>query len=193
MLKYRLRSKRVEELVEYAQAGFKEAIDLIVEKYYPMVVKIASQYFASWAEHEDIVQNGLVGLIKAIFYYDRTKSSFTSFAWRSVDSEIKSFLTYLNRKKNRMLSDAVNVDGMEKEEDDAPFEVPDSETDVARSAFSGIILETVLELLNEKEKEIFLKWLDGYSYSEIAKELGVNTKKVDNTVQKVKRMISGLG
>ncbi|MCD6550856.1 sigma-70 family RNA polymerase sigma factor [Thermotoga sp.] len=193
MLKYRLRGKRVEELVEYAQAGFKEAIDLIIEKYYPMVVKISSRYFASWAEQEDVIQNGLVGLIKAIFYYDSSKSSFTSFAWRSVESEIKSFLTYMNRKKNKMLSDAVKVEAMEKEEDDSPFEVPDTERDIAQSAFSDIILEKVLEDLKELERSIFLKWLDGYSYKEIAKELRVSPKKVDNTIQKVKRMISELG
>jgi RNA polymerase sporulation-specific sigma factor len=193
MLKYRLRGKRVEELVEYAQAGFKEAIDLIIEKYYPMVVKISSRYFASWAEQEDVIQNGLVGLIKAIFYYDSSKSSFTSFAWRSVESEIKSFLTYMNRKKNRMLSDAVKVESMEKEEDDSPFEMPDASRDIAQSALSDIILEKVLENLNELERKIFLRWLDGYSYKEIAEEFRVSSKKVDNTVQKVKRMISELG
>ncbi|PLV59253.1 sigma-70 family RNA polymerase sigma factor [Thermotoga sp. KOL6] len=193
MLKYRLRGKRVEDLVRYAQAGFKEAMDLIIEKYYPMVIKISTQYFASWAEQDDIIQNGLVGLIKAIFYYDSSKSSFTSFAWRSIDSEIKSFLTYMNRKKNKMLSEAVKVDGMEKEEDDSPFEIPDNRCDVEKNALSDIILETVLKNLKETEREIFTKWLDGYSYKEISRECDVSTKKVDNVVQKVKRIISKLG
>ncbi|HCF37727.1 MAG TPA: RNA polymerase subunit sigma-70, partial [Thermosipho africanus] len=62
MIKYNLRGKRIEKLVELAQSGLKEALELIIEKYYPMVIRISSKYYAPWAEFEDIVQNGLIGL-----------------------------------------------------------------------------------------------------------------------------------
>jgi len=192
MLRYKLRGKRTEVLVQYAQAGFKEAMELIIEKYYPMVLKISSNYYAPWAEKEDIVQCGVVGLIKAVFYFEEGKSSFTSFAWRSVESEIKSFLTYLNRKKNKMLSDAISVEQTEDEES-PEYEIVDVSRDVPLEVFSDIILEKVLERLKGAERDIFLKWLNGFSYKEIAEEFKTSVKKVDNTVQKARRIISELG
>jgi len=65
MIKYVLRGKPTEKLVELAQSGLPEAMDLLVEKFNPMVVKIASQFYAPWAEFDDIVQNGLIRLNKS--------------------------------------------------------------------------------------------------------------------------------
>ncbi len=188
-IKHRLRGKRIEVLVEMAQAGLKEALDIIVEKYYPMVVKISSNYFAPWAESSDIIQNGLVGLLKAVFYYKPGKSKFSTFAWRSIDSEIKSFLTYLNRKKNQVLSDAVSVDALTTTEEDEEigYSFEDGGRDVSRSALIWYIMESVMNDLSQLEKEIFSMWQNGYSYSEISENLNVNQKKVDNTIQKVKK------
>ncbi len=190
VIKYRLRGRRTESLIEMAQAGLKEALDIIVERYYPMVVKISSNYYAPWAENSDIVQSGLVGLIKAVYYYNPGKSKFSTFAWRSIDSEIKSFLTYLNRKKNQILSDAMSVDGLSTSgEDEEAGYAFGTEEGVSRSALIWYIMENVIEELKDVEKEIFSMWLNGYSYSDISENLDVTNKKVDNTIQKVKRIL----
>jgi len=190
-VKHRLRAKRNEELVNLAQAGLKEALDLIVERYYPMVCKICSKYYAPWAEFDDMVQSALVGLIKAVYYYQPDKSGFTSFAWRSVESELKSFLTFLNRKKNKLLTDAVSVDLLASSEDseETGYSFEDTVRSTARDALTEMIIERVKAFLNEIEIDIFQMWLDGFSYEEIQKTLDVNFKKVDNTVQKVRRIL----
>lgn len=189
-IKYRLRTKRAEELVNLAQAGLKEALDLLVEKYYPMVIKISSKYYAPWAEFQDLVQNGLVGFIKAVYYYQPDKSGFSSFAWRSIESELKSFLTFLNRKKNRMLTDAVSVDLLTSEDsDETGYSFEDFSLSTARQAIAGMIMEKVNEHLSELEVQIVQMWIDGASYEQIEQELDVNFKKVDNTVQKLKRIL----
>ncbi len=193
MIKYALRSKPTEKLVELAQSGLTEAMDLIIEKFYPMVVRIASQFYAPWAEFDDIVQNGLIGLIKAIFYYEPSKSSFSTFAWRSIESEVKTFITYQNRKKNKMLSDSTSMDSIYDDVDDEQIDyfVADTSTttNVVRNTILSIVHEEILESLKEDEVKIFELWLDGYSYKEIEELVGVNFKKVDNTIQKVKRII----
>ncbi|AFG34436.1 sigma-70 family RNA polymerase sigma factor [Fervidobacterium pennivorans subsp. shakshaketiis] len=193
MIKYALRSKPTEKLVELAQSGLTEAMDLIIEKFYPMVVRIASQFYAPWAEFDDIVQNGLIGLIKAIFYYEPGKSSFSTFAWRSIESEVKTFITYQNRKKNKMLSDSTSMDSIFDDVDDEQIDyfVADTSTttNVVRNTILSIVHEEILESLKEDEIKIFELWLDGYSYKEIEEQVGVNFKKVDNTIQKVKRII----
>ncbi|HQO06384.1 MAG TPA: sigma-70 family RNA polymerase sigma factor [Fervidobacterium sp.] len=180
-------------MVELAQSGLPEAMDLLVEKFNPMVVKIASQFYAPWAEFDDIVQNGLIGLIKAVFYYEPGKSSFTTFAWRSIESEIKTFITYQNRKKNKMLSDSTSMDSVFDDEEDEQIDyfVPDEDvnTNVVRKTILSIVHEEILENLKDDEIQIFELWLDGYSYKEIEEKVSVNFKRVDNTVQKVKRIV----
>ena len=191
MIKHRLRGKRTEVLVELAQSGLSDAMEMIIERFYPMVVKIASNYYAPWTEHSDIVQSGLVGLMKAVYYYNPEKSKFSTFAWRSIDSEIKSFLTYLNRKKNKILSDAVSVDSISsgEEDEEMSYSLPDESSNVSRSAVVWYIMDSVSDELSDLEKEIFSMWFEGYTYSDISDNLGVSKKKVDNTIQKVKRML----
>jgi len=190
LMKYRLRTKKTEELVDLAQSGLKEALDLLIEKYYPMVLKISSKYFAPWAEFQDMVQNGLVGFIKAVYYYQSDRSGFTSFAWRSIESEIRSFLTFMNRKKNKMLTDAFSVDSSFGENDEEPsYSIQDTSYSTAKTALIDIIMERIEKHLDKSESEIVEMWLSGYSYKEIQEAVQVNFKKVDNTIQKVKRVI----
>lgn len=193
MIKYVLRGKPTEKLVELAQSGLPEAMDLLVEKFNPMVVKIASQFYAPWAEFDDIVQNGFIGLIKAVFYYEPGKSSFTTFAWRSIESEIKTFITYQNRKKNKMLSDSTSMDSIFSDDEDEQigYFVPDEDVsmNVVRKTILSIVHEEILESLKDDEIQIFELWLDGYSYKEIEEKVGVNFKRVDNTIQKVKKLV----
>ncbi len=188
-IKYHLRSKRTEELVELAQGGLNEALELIIERYYPMVVKISSNYYAPWAEFDDLVQNGLVGLIKATYYYQADKSGFSSFAWRSIESELKSFLTFLNRKKNKMLTEAMSIDQANVEESEEPgYIFEDASVSTQRSAIVEIILEQVKKHLKDEEREIVELWASGESYDEIGRKLNVEFKKIDNTIQKFKRV-----
>lgn len=190
MIKYNLRGKRIEKLVELAQSGLKEALELIIEKYYPMVIRISSKYYAPWAEFEDIVQNGLIGLIKAVFYFDSEKSSFNSFAWKNIEGEVQTFITYLNRKKNKILSDSSSIDVFDEEEsgEQADYSLQDKSTNIPKKIFVDIIKETIVKHLKDVEIDIFEMWLDGYSYAEIQEELNVNFKKVDNTIQKAKKI-----
>ncbi len=191
MIRYVLRGKRVEKLVELAQSGLPEALELILEKYYPMVVKISSKYYAPWAEFDDIVQSGLFGLIKAVFYFEDTRSSFNSYAWRSIEGEIQTFLTYQNRKKNRILSDSYSMDSFNTDDEDeqADYFMPSSDTSVLRKSVVSLIYEELNKILKDDETGIFDMWINGYSYKEISDALNVTTKKIDNTVQKVKRVL----
>ncbi len=191
-LKYKFRTKSTLELVRLAQTGVKEAVDFVVERYYPMVVKISGKYYTEWAEREDLIQNGLVGVLKAIYYYKEGKSSFNSFVWKSVESEIKSFLTYLNRRKNKMLTDSIKVD----------FYVEENEEDKVLNfgyeskAFSEYLVQEFLKeckkVLDEEEYRVFEMYLQRFSYREISENIGKKVKYVDNTLQKIKKKIKPL-
>jgi len=197
MIKYRLRNKKTEEIIDLAQAGLREAIEAIVEQYYQMVIKISSKYYGNWAEHEDIIQNGLVGLLKAIFYYQKGKSSFTSFAWRSIEAEIKSFLTYLNRMKNKVLTNAISMDSLFlDDESEEPGYVMSAEVQEKSTPFEVYLVESFLEeakrILTDLEYNVLKMRIERYTYNEIAEKLNIKWKAVDNTYQKVKKKLRPL-
>ncbi|SHE52567.1 RNA polymerase, sigma 30 subunit, SigH [Marinitoga hydrogenitolerans DSM 16785] len=191
MSKYKLRTLRVESLIKLAQSGDKEAMNMIMVKFEPMIKSIASKYYGAWAEFQDLVQIGFVGLIQGVYSFDENNNTkFSTFAYLNISSEIKSFLTYLNRLKNKVLSDAVSIESMFEdysEDSDYYFEVP-SETDLYQSVVYNYIFERSIEQMKEIEKDIVKMWLDNNSYEEISEELNIAKKKVDNTIQKFKKV-----
>lgn len=188
-LKYRLRTRSTKELVMLAQSGIKEAANFIVEQFYPMVVKVASQYYGQWSEQDDLIQNGLVGLIKAIYYYKEDKSSFSTFAWKSVDSEMKSFLTYLNRRKHKILTDSLKVDLLlEEESEDKSVDIGYEPTLLDEYLYEDLISK-IFSVLEADEFELFKMYMQSESYKSMAQKIGKNTKYVDNAIQKIKRKV----
>ncbi|NUU98648.1 RNA polymerase sigma70 factor [Marinitoga sp. 1154] len=191
MSKYKLRTLRVESLIKLAQSGDKEAMNMIMVKFEPMIKSIASKYYGAWAEFQDLVQIGFVGLIQGVYSFDENnKTKFSTFAYLNISSEIKSFLTYLNRLKNKVLSDAVSIESMFEdysEDSDYYFEVP-SETDLYQSVVYNYIFERSIGQMKDLEKNIVKMWLDNNSYDEISDKLNVAKKKVDNTIQKFKKI-----
>ena len=197
MIIYKLRKMRTEDLIEYAQTGTQEAIELIVERYHDMVYKLSQQYYGSWAEKSDIIQNGYVGLLKAIFYYDCEKrSNFNTFAWMNISSEMKSFLTYLNRKKNKLLSESVSFEEIlheTQEDEEGSYFITKEKQDIYENPYNNqMILEktmnTMKKEITEQEYRVFGLFLQKFSYEEISEREGLKKKKVDNTIQKCKKI-----
>ncbi|MFW6248144.1 MAG: sigma-70 family RNA polymerase sigma factor [Bacteroidota bacterium] len=201
MIIYKLRKLRTEKLIEYAQTGTQEAIELIAERYHDMVYKLSQQYYGVWAEKSDIIQNGYVGLLKAIFYYDcEKKSNFNTFAWMNINSEMKSFLTYLNRKKNKLLSESASFEDIfhETEEDEeGSYFITKEKEDIYENPYNEqmILEKTMIALQNEvspQEYRVFELFLEKYSYDEISEKENLKKKKVDNTIQKCKKIFKNL-
>lgn len=188
-LKYKLRTKQTDELVRLAQEGVREAMNFVVERFYPMVIKISGQYYTEWTEREDLVQNGLVGVLKAIFYYKEGKSSFSSFAWKSIDSEIKSFLTYLNRKKNKILTDSLKVDILNEEGTEDKSIDMSYESSALSEYFYERFTESCAEILDSEESDLWDMYTQKVSYKEMAVKLGKTTKYIDNSLQRIKQKI----
>ena len=194
-LTYKLRGKREEQIVRLAQQGNKESVEILVNKYYPMVYKISKKYFVPNATREDIVQNGLVGVMKAIFYFKEGKSKFSSFVWRSVESEIMTFVSQSNRKKHMVLTDASSIEDNIRDMDGISYEETlendqqQPQESVLQDKKSEFIRSLLEGSMKPEELDVTYKYLQGYSYKEIAELTGFNTKKIDNITQKAKRII----
>jgi len=188
---YIMRRLNVNRLVQLSKVGDMEAMGMILEKFEPMVKSVVAKYYGAWADFEDFMQIGYVGLMQAVFNYkDNSGSKFSTFAYLNISSEIKSFLTYLNRQKNKVLTEAMSIENTFQEFNETSeyyIEAPEStEPDILTQYF---INECVKEL-NDDEKDIINLWFKNYTYKEISKDLEIKRKKVDNTIQKIKRILT---
>ncbi|RKX53404.1 MAG: RNA polymerase subunit sigma-70 [Thermotoga sp.] len=198
LAKYTLRTKREENLVRLAQEGDINSMQILVQKYYPMAVKITSKYFAVGAEKEDLIQSGLFGVIKATLYYKPGKSSFSSFVWTCIEGEIQTFVSFCNRKKHEVLSDSISMDYVvEGNDDDVPIsDTMSSGEDLSGEVLIDIMIERFLkeakEILTKREYDIYALFINGYTYKEIARRTNATRKAVDNSIQRAKKKLRGI-
>ena len=183
-----------------AKQGTPEAVDRMVRRYYGFVRLKASSYFLIGGDSEDLIQEGLVGLYKAIRDYrsDR-ESSFRNFAELCITRQIITAVKTATRNKHAPLNSYVSFS-------QTPAAAgPDSETtleevlpgpavrDPANQVIAGEELESLVacltSVLSELESRVLALYLDGHSYEVIGEKLDCDTKTVDNALQRVKRKV----
>lgn len=175
-----------EQLIPKAKAGDEAAYSEIFERYKNMVRKTAGKFYIAGGDREDLIQEGMIGLFQAVRDFDpEREAAFASFARLCVERQILSAIRKASSRKNAPLNDSVPIpEGGEPALGNAmadPEEILISE-ETARS------LETELEeSLSPFEKKVFRILLLGKGYVEIAKELAVAPKSVDNALQRIKK------
>lgn len=200
----------VEEVIQEARRKENEfAYNFLLEKYEGMIHGIIRKqnFYLKDGEYDDLVQEGLVGLYKAIKVYDPKKkhSSFEAFATLVIKRHIISAIKKSTRKKHKPLNERYSFDKTFPDNENLTMMdlLGNKEEVKYRSHFEDldpeqqfILNETIQnqekilnKLLSHQEKEIYdLRYIEGKSYKEIMEELGItDPKKVDNTVQRIKR------
>lgn len=178
-----------DHLAAAARDGDTGALAALVERFRPMVWGMASDRFLPGGEHEDLVQEGMVGLWYAVRDHDETRGPFGPFARLCVDRQMWAAITKANRQRHRMLHEAVTLaDWM-----DLPA------TATADPAAQTIIHETIADLrrtmyaaLSSLESAVLALYADGYSYDAIADELDVHRKGIDNALQRARRKLEAM-
>ncbi|APC46794.1 RNA polymerase sporulation sigma factor SigH [Virgibacillus halodenitrificans] len=189
------------EVIALVQQGNSRALDFLINKYKNFVRAKARTYFLIGADREDIIQEGMIGLYKAIRDYDGEKlSSFKGFAELCVTRQIITAIKTATRQKHLPLNSYVSLDKpiYDEESDRTLLDViagskaiDPQELLVNREKFGD--LETKLsELLSELEKQVLHLYLDGQTYQEISVELKRHVKSIDNALQRVKRKLEQL-
>jgi RNA polymerase sporulation-specific sigma factor len=187
-------------LVERARAGDSAAMDRILERYRGFVRLRASSYFLAGGEGEDLIQEGLIGLYKAVRDYrsDR-EASFRSFAELCVTRQIITAIKTAARNKHSPLNTYVSFShsraGASSDQEMSLAEVlPDDPAwDPVNQAISSEELRALLgclgDALSSLESGVLTMYLEGRSYEEIAGRLDCTPKTVDNALQRVKRKV----
>ena len=187
-----------EQLVLLAQQADGQAIEYLLNKYKNFVRTKARSYFLIGADHEDIVQEGMIGLYKAIRDYREDRlSSFRAFAELCVTRQIISAIKTATRQKHIPLNSYVSLnrpvyaDDSERTLLDVISEsVTTNPEELLISQESLSDIEACIgEVLSPFEKEVLALYLDGHSYQEISRKLDRHTKSVDNALQRIKRKL----
>lgn len=185
-----------EELVRIIKDGDKNALEYLIVKYKDLVQMKVSRYYIVGAEREDIVQEGLIGLFKAIKNFEDGKhNSFKSFANLCVERQLITAIKSSNRQKHIPLNSylSLNNSNPENEEDDKSLlEILNStqedplETITKKEYYQNV--EAIMnKYLSGFEKQVLNRYMNGESYVEIAEKLDTPVKSVDNAIQRIRK------
>jgi RNA polymerase sporulation-specific sigma factor len=187
-----------EEVVVEAKKGDVRAQEYLISKYQSFVKAKAKSYFLIGADKEDIYQEGMIGLYKAIRDFKPDKlASFKAFAELCVTRQIITAIKTATRQKHIPLNTYVSLNKpIYDEESDrtlldilSSLKVSDPEELVISKEEMNHIENEIGEVLSELEMEVLMSYLDGKSYQEIACDLDRHAKSIDNALQRVKRKL----
>jgi RNA polymerase sporulation-specific sigma factor len=187
-----------EEVVIEAKKGNVEAQEYLINKYQNFVKAKAKSYFLIGADKEDIYQEGMIGLYKAIRDFKSDKlSSFKAFAELCVTRQIITAIKTATRQKHIPLNTYVSLNKpIYDEESDRTLldvlseaKVADPEEMIISKEELKHIRSEIGEVLSNLEMEVLMSYLDGKSYQEIACDLDRHAKSIDNALQRVKRKL----
>lgn len=184
-----------EELIAQLRAGKSEIADYIMEKYKPLVRKKSNAMYLIGGEPEDLIQEGMIGLFKAVRDYNPEKEvSFFTFAEVCISRQLYSALEASNRKKhiplntyisfsNQEETDGVNLEMMVTEQTISPEQML-IEQEGKREFF-----DKLEEKLSTMERKVLYLYLEGNNYTQIAELLQKTPKSIDNSLQRIRGKI----
>lgn len=186
------------EVIVLAKQGSGDATEYLLRKYQGLVEAKAKSYFLLGADREDVIQEGMIGLFKAIRDFSiHHFGGFRKFAALCVTRQIISAVKCASRQKHAALNGYVSVDAPlpEGDEEGALYEVLAAE---GESSLDDVVVGRELQhavhtemarSLSDLERQVLQRYLRGYSYRDIARSLGSNVKQVDNALQRAKKKL----
>lgn len=185
------------KLIQKIKNGDKKALNYLLEKYTEVVSMKAGKYFIVGAEKEDIIQEGLIGLFKAIKSFDPEKqSSFKTFANLCVERQLQTAIKSSMRQKHMPLNSylSLNISAYDENEDTSLLEVFETENAaedpldiVTKKEYYTFVEDRIDETLSDFEKQVLHRYTNGERYTEIAEKLDAPVKSVDNAIQRIRK------
>lgn len=175
-------------ILSSAQSGDNKQTEALIKQYRNVVEAIAVKYINSPLEYDDIIQEGMIGLLAAIKTFNNSKGvQFKTYAQTCINNSIQTALRKFNRKKDIPIGSVI-----EYAEEEIPEEngVISAEDYYIASESVSMLANTLKENLSEYENEVLRLHIVGCNYSEIAKRLSKTPKSVDNALQRIKKKLS---
>lgn len=185
-----------EELIECVRQGDKQVVDYLMDKYKNLVRQKARRLFLMGGDQDDLIQEGMIGLYKAIRDYTPNRdASFYSFANLCIERQMYSAIKASNRQKNLPLNTYISLSDIDLSENDVKEAVfGDNQLNPEKLVIdkeSGDVLEyRLVRQLSAFEKKVFELFIEGKRYTEIAEELQKSPKSIDNALQRIKTKLN---
>lgn len=192
-------NKTDNELVVSARSGNEEALEYLLNKYKELVNMKVSKYFIIGAEKEDIIQEGMIGLYKAIKNFEPDKqNSFKSFANLCVERQLITAIKTSNRQKHIPLNSSVslNTSAYDNDDDVSLIELFNSNTaedpldTITKKEYYKFVGNKIDKHLSAFEKKVLSRFAAGDSYVKIAEKLDAPVKSIDNAIQRIRKKAS---
>ena len=190
-----------EDLINIIKSGDKSALEYLIGKYKELVNMKVGKYYIVGAEKEDIVQEGLIGLFKAIKNYSHEKqSSFKTFANICIERQLITAIKTSNRQKHIPLNSYLSLSNAAFEEDSESntqvidileaHQVEDPLETITKKEHYKAVEKVIDESLSEFEKQVLNRYMKGDSYTQIAEKLDTPVKSIDNAIQRIRKKAS---
>ena len=198
-----LQGLKDEELIKLYRDGNEDAIDIIFERYKYLVRKKAKAMYIAGGDNDDLIQEGMIGLYKAVRDYNEDRqASFATFAGMCINRHMMSAVTASNRKKNIPLNSYVSFDAPADGDEQSGTKLvevlkPDNEQNpeymFIDREHTRLLEDKIISALSVYEKKVLDMYLEGKDYIEIAKELNKQPKSVDNAIQRIRIKVARIG
>ncbi|MCI8636505.1 MAG: sigma-70 family RNA polymerase sigma factor [Clostridia bacterium] len=186
-----------EEMLKLIEQGDQQALEKMINKYEELVKMKASKFFMYGAEKNDIIQEGMIGLYKAIRDFNKQKNiTFRTFANICIERQLITAIKSANRQKHMLLNSAISIDsnvGTEEENYRERIEliksnyIEDPSEAIVKSEYYMNIYNAIDQKLSNHEKEVLIQYQKGKSYAEIAKALDCKPKSVDTAMTRIRK------
>ena len=188
-----------EQLALKAQSGDESSVNELLTKYKPLVSKLSRSYFLTDGDSEDILQEGMIGLYKAIRHYDKNKNaSFKTFASTCIKHQLQSAIKIASAEKHKVLSTALSINDPSQDDEDGKLEIyipsslPSPDDKLLERERMSEIKQKIKEVLSSLELEVLSLYLKGYNYNEISSISKLSKKSIDNALTRIKNKLSFL-
>ena len=184
-----------EQLHKLVISGNRDAEEALVCRCNRLVRSVARPYFLVGGDSEDLLQEGLIGLLTAIREFDAgTGIPFKSYAEICIKSRVLSAVRNATRKKHSPLNEGISLEDAFNQEESQAQVVSEfsssAEEQVLAKESANEFLQSITQVLSAFERKVLSLFLDGYPYNDIAEKLGKSEKSVDNAVQRIRKKMA---
>ena len=175
-----------EQLIEKFKAGEALAFEVIYDKYKNMIKSCARKFFLVGGDNEDLMQEGVVGLLNAVNTFNG-KSGFSTYAYTCIKNSMITAVTRAQSQKNQPLNSSLSIHTLT---DDFLNLYLDPEMEVIGQESANELMQRIMLALSSFEITVLKMYVDGLSYLEIGEKLNKTPKSKDNALQRIKRKIT---
>ena len=180
-----------EELIGIYRKGSLDAMTDLIIRYKPLVKNRARLFYLEGGDREDLLQEGMIGLFKAIKEYDSEKeASFATFARLCITRQMLSAIEAAGRKKHMLLNESLSIEQLDEGQIADRVGVADGPEKIFfEQEDSKLLMENINRSLSKMEKQVLDLYISGMDYLEIADMMGKSGKSIDNALQRIRNKI----